>query len=373
MKPIKTITKTVKVAPQNQTANTKKSKNINAKSRKNKTQRRGIKSPYLLSLMDPFNYRFGRIPDDVTTPSFLVNVDTRVSLNVGTNPSGTLGAFALFALQVGSVCCAANDYFTSIADTTGAFTLVGNTIANSAAIANTAGQIRPVSAGLALTFQGSTSSDQGEIACGFIPAGYITVGPTGSWGTNMPTNPTNMIIGSPYCATMPAAKRFCSVRYSPTDAIARSYSQPSVTPSRTQVNSSGAKYSQQYGTIWVMATGLTQSTVVEVRYVETFEVIPLQSTSSFQSTSPSYTNPMELAEVANLIASDRSFNVDQEWQNTMAGVSTNVMAPKTSSPDGQAHSVIPGVTSNSFLGDVGGKLGRMGGDLLEGAIKGMLL
>jgi len=269
-------------------------------------------------LMDPINCPGGKIPDDNVVPTFTAQLVTKIVLAGQTATSGPSG-IGLYKVLGALVAGASNGYQTlgPIASS-GNYSTAGTgggTNAYSAPASLPAYQAaRLVSAALYVSTLGSPNNTQGRIVLAFIPGPGTAISPAGTtWNaTNLGQYAT--------CIDLPAPKGFAMVRYMPSDPISLAFDTSQGT-GYGQSRSPAASNLLTYGQFVALVDGMSSTALynVEMILVENYELIPQQNVASMVGTSPSWSDPLELAVVKNVVAARPLLPIEQDDADTITG------------------------------------------------------
>jgi len=291
-----------------------------------KMKNRGINplsnSPYFQTLLSPARIQGVKIPDATTTPSDTTCLETRAVLTPVTD-SGNAKVVAGVAVNVGSLTNV-GDIYTITASASDVYTWSGGAHPSAASMATIATMARPVSASLSLTCTAAEANDAGRFIACFVPGGspqiLVNVGvPT------VPTTPA-LILATPAVTTVPVNKKLVECRYTPSDAIAQSYSGVRSAQASAPVRTTGATTisTSQYGWLIIIAESLSGVTVgLEYQLFENMEFIPSNTTVSLTAAATSYSDPIENALVSNAISDIRDINILQSLDDTLGGGQEN--------------------------------------------------
>jgi len=333
-------------------------------------------NPYAQTLLDPFNVRGVKIPDECLTPSIAFTIVDRRTLTV--NAQGIAGCCygyrsALTAVSVGSLVPV------KISSDAGASHVVGFTFGTAATAAdvtagtlNTTGpidlklaqwqasvptvqslfdKVRLVSAGLNVQFTGNFTNNSGKYTAAFVPRDYSRV----NGGLTHPIS---------YLALMPGARQVpvsqntgVTVLYEPLDSISTDYTQIGLAPDGTElawpvVSATSWRTllgQAEGGELWVAIDGSVAATTFQVTTVLNYEAIPLKESLLMNQTSASQkADPIAYSHAFNIAASSPNvFASSGEAQGTASGLGSDHIGNSASAPNLAYHPAPPTTNSNS--------------------------
>jgi hypothetical protein len=286
----------------------------------------GKVNSYYQSIADPWNVVGARVPDLVTTPSIPLRWVYRTALQaLGSGDFGfTLNLINVLQNFTSNAFNLNIQVLASIAS--GAYTWGAASIfPNQLSIANNYQFVRIVSAGLVLRNDSAFTADQGRMGAvyqPFSPGAFATSGggagapqsPPGSWAAGM---------ALPYSIDVPASTRLIEVKYIPMDPSCYNYGLASS-------NATTIVGLPDCGNLVVLGNGMAAAAPVDVELVINFEVIPIASgvtvaagtgEASFisSSASPSWADPLALADAANRCAAFPAIALQQPLADVIRG------------------------------------------------------
>jgi hypothetical protein len=280
------------------------------------------KSPYLRTILDPSRYYGIKIPDSVTTPSFPIH-GQHVSASsyapvLGTGSSAGNYYWAV-AIAIGSIGNTASGYnslndisflsaVASDAITWGGAGFLAIAKQYAATVAGSCSITRPVSLLATAKYLGNALTAAGRLGASYYPGGSLS-------GT-LPTSITSLA-AAPYYTTTEAGKLYIEGRYVPSDPIALAYAPVNSPPTRNV--GTGSPTGNQYGVLILWGAGLPSGTAFEYDIYENLEGVPANATTSINATSPSWSDPIELAGVSNALAEQPEISIAQNPEHQMTG------------------------------------------------------
>jgi hypothetical protein len=273
------------------------------------------RSPYLQSLIDPVDGAGVKVPDSVTCPSWPVQGNQFLSVS-----TGAAGSCAGLAVYVGNLGTSTDLYTTTSASTAAA---IGWTAANksyAAGITATASASRPVSALLSVKPNQSTNTANGRMIVAFYPGASVVASSAG-----LPTTSAGLL-DAPYVATIPVSKGYAECRYIPLDDWARSYWPTAFVPVRATTLPSGSNRAL-YGVLVIIVETVPFLTATEFQFIENLECIPSTNATSIASPTPSYSDPLELAAVSNILSETPEIVVEQRPEEMITGTAVSKGGP----------------------------------------------
>jgi hypothetical protein len=303
------------------------------------TRAPGKVNSYFESIRDPWNVFGARIPDMVTVPSVPVRWVVRFSLS-GLTVTGDFG-FVLNLVNCLYNTAGANyslSWQTLTSATAGAY-VWGAPIAlpNAQTLANQFQFTRLVSAGLVLRNDSAYTADQGRMAAVYQPSsplltiqnGGTYIPPPSSWAAAM---------ANPYAVDVPASTRLVEAKFVPLDVSAMTYGITS--------SSATSAVESDFGNLVVLGNGLQTSppTPFDVELVINLEGIPITGSATVASqagsisgftgsyTTPSWSDPLALADAANRLAASPEISVEQPLPDIIRGTPFRAVGQQALAP-----------------------------------------
>jgi len=289
-------------------------------------------SPYFQSLLAPWKVQGVKIPDAITTPSFCIQQEQRLSLSQIVDATGNdVVGVAIILGSEGTM----KDYYQITASSGGTWTWTAQpSWASSSDISAVASALRVVSAGCTITGDFSQNANGGRFITAFVPggaAGGSNIYYNGSAWVFTQTATSSNLLKLPFISTIPANKGFAEIRYIPTDPLSLTYTSPAAVPYRSN-------NSPLYGAFLLLCEGLTKGAAAnfEVTFYQNLECLPLSSQTSLSEPRASLSDPIEMAVVSNAVALQPEFPVLQSTNDTLVGSAENwipqsLRAPSTMS------------------------------------------
>lgn len=280
------------------------------------------KSPYLRTILDPSQYFGIKIPDSITTPSFPIH-GQHVSassyapvLGTGSSAGNYYWAVAIAIGSIGNSTIGYNNlndisFLSAVASdaiTWGGAGFLAIAKQYAATVAGSCSLTRPVSCLATAKYLGNALTAAGRLGASYYPGGSLNGA--------LPTSITSLS-SAPYYTTTEAGKLFIEGRYVPSDPTALSYAPTNVAATRN--NGTGAPTGNQYGVLILWGAGLPAATAFEYDIYENLEGVPANATTSINATSPSWSDPIELAGVSNALAEQPEISIAQNPSHIMTG------------------------------------------------------
>jgi len=275
-------------------------------------------SSYLRTILDPVNYPGVKIPDEVTAPSYTVQVLTKflVGTNVGT--SGAAGNTGAGFIRTLGNTSAANVAFATLVPGTVLNTYVptASTSGWAAAFIAQCTSSRLVSAKATMTYLGAPNNASGRFILAFCPPNDPSP-PQTSAGV-FQNQVTTTVAQKPFAVDVPASKMLAEVRYVPSDDISRSYEFSSSMAIST-LRGPSTQNNATYGSFVGIVDGTPISQAIEVNIWENYECIALSNLVNLVQPTASLSDPLEMAVVSNVISSNPTIPMSQNLSDSMAG------------------------------------------------------
>jgi hypothetical protein len=256
-------------------------------------------SRYMATIVDAVNNPGEKIPDANATPSFCVQVLTRVIVTTTTGTGGNTGCG--FGLILGKTILTANGSTYSPGAIAGSYTGV-NVSASSwgTTLVNSARATRLVSAKITAQYLGAPNNASGRFVISFVSPGDANFGGSAASGIETASISVGALAAEALSADVPASKLYCEARYLPSDDISRTYE---VTGSSACGTTRGPQASNllTYGAFFVILDGAPVSQSVEICVWQNFECLPNFNSYSLSNPVASYSDPIELAAVSNAL------------------------------------------------------------------------
>jgi len=309
-------------------------------------------SAYLKTILDPVNYPGVKIPDEITVPTFVVQVLTKFIVTTATGTGGNTGAG--FYRTLGSTTTGAGSGYATLAPSATAqqYTPTGSSTPWSTTLVAQAAACRLVSAKATMSYLGSPNNAQGRVLMGFIPPMAPLQSQT-SAGTFSAVALSGVGVGQnllqlPNLVDVPAAKLYGEVRYLPSDDISRVYEVSGSLAVGTQRPSNHVTYGAFVG----IMDGAVVSQSIEVNIWENYEVQPITSLVNIVQPTPSLSDPMEMAVASNVASSVPGLTGMQTLRDQQAGTSQQVITGNKATGTMAVHSA----AGPSFIDKVFGGL-----------------
>jgi len=258
-------------------------------------------SAYVRTILDAVNNPGVKIPDEITTPSYTVQVLTKFLLTTaaGTAPNTQVGAG--FGRILGKTITSAG--YSVYQPNNVASQYAGTSVANpwAASLASQARSVRLVSAKATMQYLGAPNNASGRFLLSFVPPNDPLLSGNAATGIESAAITPTILAQEPLVADVPASKLYAECRYLPTDPISRSYELINSTAVGTNRNPASALLCT-YGGFWGMVDGAPAGQSVEVNIWENYEVVPLNNLVNLAEPTPSHSDPLELAAASNLIS-----------------------------------------------------------------------
>lgn len=250
-------------------------------------------SRYLRSILDPVGSGSGsKIPDTVTCPSMPFTGQLKTQL--------TAAATGVVGLIVGCSCPQQSFATAQNTSTPGAITWTAFGPAPWFTTVNQNCQaLRVVSALLTAQVQGSSNNNQGRMIAAFYP----TLGLNRTQQATLPPGTSALVENSTYAITKSVAAQGNAVecRYIPLDPASLGYTNPAA--------SGPAGVASGY--LVIIIDGLASGVIVEFQYTENLETIPANSNASIATSTPSNSDPYEIAVASNKLSASPEISVQQ--------------------------------------------------------------
>lgn len=303
--------------------------------------------------MDPVNSPGVKIPDEITLPSFMIQVLTKflISSTIGTGGNNGCGFFRTLG------CSGVNSYSLLTAGATnGIWSQSAQTAAWQNTLASQLAAYRLVSAKATMSNLGSPNTIQGRHLLAFVaPNQSLVTVNSSTWpqtaaGTFTSTVNENVLVQLPGLADVPASKVYVEARYLPTDDISRSYETQGSTSVGTLRGPLGLAL-PTYGGFCGIWDGATASTgqIVEVNIWENWECIPQSNIVSIAQPTTSLSDPIEMAVASNAISSMPTIAACQSLKDVQGGSAMVSATGGTMTTSVSSHRVVEEDRSPSLM------------------------
>ena len=270
-------------------------------------------SPYLKTILDPVNEVGVKIPDEITTPSFTVQVLTKFVLTSNTGAGGNTGAG--FWRILGSSTLA-NGYAVLPASATAAQYGPASGVNSPWAtqFGSQCASYRLVSAKCTMTYLGSPNNASGRFLLAFVSPYNLLTSVAGNVALSGAGAGQNLL-QCDKLVDVPASKLYAECRYVPLDPIARSYETQGSAAYSSLRGSGQTTYGQFIGVL----DGCPVSQNIEVNIWENYECVPQTNLVNLVQPTPSLSDPIEMAAAANVLASVPTVPTMQSLNDVIGG------------------------------------------------------
>lgn len=325
-------------------------------------------SRYLQSILDPWNVRGSKIPDEITLPSFPMNATTKIVLNAATSTApGPTGRGLVYTVgssnPLNSGKYVALNPLNATADTYTSVGPVGNWQPG-LQLGNVGSSVRPVSAGLFVNCQGSENTNQGRIIIGFIPPNdpLCSIAISGSNIT------ATALDNAAFSTSFPLSKVSGRAIWIPIDDIARSYQlSGSTTLGTSSIRAGNGTASVTYGLLFALIDGVAATALPQLEFIasENFEVIPISSQVNIAQPEVSTSDPIEMSLASNFLAKRPTLAAYQPTASAVTG--TPISGSSLTRPDrGDGTTIMDKILGGLMTGaKVAGKLAPVALELLS--------